>query len=463
MALPAQTFTVLDDFCSLIGCMDGRHPSPTVVQGPDGNLYGGTWSGGLYQSGIIFKLTPGGQLTTVYNFCSQAGCADGSYPFGPMVLGIDGNLYGANWWGGAANRGILFKMTPSGQVTTFHTFCLQTGCPDGAWPWGHLIQDLQGNFYGTASDGGVHGHGTVFRITPGGTLNTVHSFCALAKCGDGQFPQGALILKPQGGLYGITASGGVHGQGTVFTITASGTLTNLYNFCAVSGCADGAVPSSLVLGTDGNFYGTTERGGAMNQGTFFKLSLSGQLTTAYSFCSLSGCADGGDPVSLTLGSDGNFYGINLRTSTPGSGTIFEMTPSGSLTLLHTFCSSGTCTDGKMPATTGLFQHTNGSFYGVIGHGGNLTNDGTVFNLSTGLSPFVIAVPASGIPGTAVQILGTNLTGTTSVSFNGKNAAFTVASSSEILAKVPAGASSGPVRVVTPGSTLSSNIPFTVPQ
>jgi len=461
IALPAQTFTVLHDFCSQVGCMDGRHPSPSLIQGPDGNLYGGAWSGGLYQSGTIFKLTPDGQMTTKYNFGSQMGYADGAYPYGSFVLGIDGNIYGATWFGGTANHGTLFKMTPGGQVTTVHTFCLQTGCPDGAYPYGNLVQDHQGNIYGAASAGGVHGSATVFRLAPTGDLQAIYSFCARSGCADGRFPNGDLVLEPGGNLYGTTHSGGAYGKGTVFSMTAGGSLTTLYNFCPQSGCADGAVPSSLVMGTDGNFYGTTELGGAMNRGAFFKMSPSGQLVTVYSFCSQSGCADGADPTSMIPAADGNFYGITEEAYGPDTGNIFEMTPSGSLTVLHTFCSGGTCTDGESHATAGLFQHTNGTFYGVIGKGGNISNDGTAFSLSTGLAPFVTTVPGSASAAAAVQILGTNLTGATSVSFNGTAAAFYVVSSSEITANVPAGASSGPVQVVTPGATLSSNVSFTV--
>ena len=461
IALPAQTFTVLYDSCSQVGCIDGMHPSPSLIQGPDGNLYGGAFAGGLYQAGTIFKLTPKGQLTTLYNFCSQMGCADGVNPYGSFVLGIDGNFYGTTWWGGTANSGVLFKMTPGGQVTTAHTFCLDTGCPEGEYPWGFLVQDYLGNIYGTASAGGVHGsYGTVFQLPPTGELKAIYSFCALSGCADGKDPVAALVLGAGGTLYGATQSGGAYGRGTVFRITAGGSLTTLHNFCAQSGCADGAVPSALAMGADGNLYGTTRQGGAMDAGIFFKIPPTGPLVKIYSFCSQPGCADGSVPFSLSQATDGNFYGITQQANGPNTGTIFEMTPSGSLTVLHTFC-GGTCTDGKLPSTAGLFQHSNGTFYGVIGHGGNVTSKGTVFSLSMGLAAFVMTVPGSAVAGAAVQILGTNLTGATSVSFNGTAAAFQVVSSSDITATVPRGATSGPVRVATPGGTLQSNVSFTV--
>jgi uncharacterized repeat protein (TIGR03803 family) len=348
-------------------------------------------------------------------------------------------------------------------VTTVHAFCAEAGCGDGQYPWGGLIQDYKGNIYGVASSGGAHGpFGTVFQLQPSGQVKAIYSFCALTDCGDGFYPYSSLVLGPGGDLYGLTQSGGAHGNGTVFQLTTSGSLTTLYNFCAQSGCADGALASAILIGSDGNFYGTTRQGGAKNLGVFFKLTPAGQFTVLYNFCSQPDCADGGAPFWLIQANDRNFYGLTRKANGPGTGTLFEMTPSGSLTVLHTFCATGTCTDGNMPSSSaGLFQATNGIFYGVVGHGGNVTSGGTVFSLATGLPPFVITAPGSGLAGAAVQILGANLTGATSVTFNGTAAAFHLVSSTEVIATVPAGATSGPVRVVTPGGTLSSNISFTV--
>ncbi len=433
------------------------------MQGPDGNLYGGVCAGGPNRNGSIFKLTLAGQLTTLYNFCSQMGCADGAYPYGSLLLGIDGNFYGATWWGGTTGYGTLFKLTPGGQLTTLHTFCLQTGCPDGEYPWGYLIQDAQGNIYGTASAGGLGSEGTLFRLAPSGELQAVHTFCSVSNCADGRIPNWGLVQGAGGILYGTTQAGGPHDEGTIFSLSPSG-LTTLYDFCSKPGCVDGAVPNSLVLGTDGNLYGTASQGGTMQRGTFFRMSPAGEFVTVYNFCSQPDCADGSEPWWLSGASDGNFYGIAAgsgATSTD-AGNVFKMTPSGSLTVLHTFCLGGLpCTDGWLPSNAGLFQHTNGTFYGIVSKGGNLANGGTAFNLSTGLAPFVMTVPGSGKAGAAVQILGTGLAGATSVSFNGKAAAFAVVSSSEITATVPAGAATGPVRVVAPGGTFSSNVSFAV--
>jgi uncharacterized repeat protein (TIGR03803 family) len=208
-------------------------------------------------------------------------------------------------------------------------------------------------------------------------------------------------------------------------------------------------------------YGTTVGGGAHARGTVFKITPSGTLTTLYSFCSQSGCTDGGHPLAgLVQATDGNLYGTTAGIGDVGAGTVFKVTPGGTLTTLYSFCSQSGCTDGDDP-TAGLFQATNGNFYGTTYSGGGAA-DGTVFSLFVGLGPFVETQPTSGRVGEAVKILGTGLTGAVRVTFNAHAAAFKVASNSLITTTVPAGATTGPVEVVTPSRTLLSNVPFRVP-
>ena len=467
VSLPAQTFKSLVSF----DFTDGATPQG-LVQVTNGYLYGTTQGGGQNSSGTVFKMTPHGALTTVHNFCSQTNCADGEYP-NPLIQATNGYLYGTTEEGGMYGVGTIFRMTPSGTLTTLYSFCLQVNCADGAQPLGTLVQASNGNLYGTTYDGGsaasfVGSAGTVFKITPGGTLTTVYRFCSLTNCADGSTPYAGLIQATNGDLYGTTAVGGANGEGTVFKLTPSGVLTTLYSFCSKTDCADGENPEfGLVQATNGDFYGTTVNGGANNNnGTVFEITPGGKLTTLYSFCSQTKCADGATPKSELVQADGNFYGTTEYGGDPmdGSfGTIYEITTGGSLTTLYSFGGDGVQM-GFEPFAA-LLQDTNGDLYGTTISGGTSTacqnGCGTVFSLSVSLSPFVRTLPTASLVGAAVKILGSGLTGATSVSFNGTSAVFTVVSSAEITTTVPTGATTGAVQVVTPGGTLSSNVPFRV--
>ena len=221
------------------------------------------------------------------------------------------------------------------------------------------------------------------------------------------------------------------------------------------------MPAELIQATDGNFYGAALSGGANEWGTIFKISTSGTFTNIYSFCSQPQCADGTGAASLIQATDGNFYGTTGGGGVNNGGTIFRLTPSGTLTTLYDFCQQS-CPNTPYPY--GLIQHTDGTFYGLTLYGGSgcgVNGCGTIFKLSTGLGPFVKTLEAGGKVGSSVEILGTNLTGATSVSFHGKAATFTVVSASEITATVPPGATTGKIQVVTPGNTLVSNVSFYV--
>jgi len=278
----------------------------------------------------------------------------------------------------------------------------------------------------------------------------------------GANPYAGLVQATNGDLYGTTEAGGANGYGTVFKITPSGTLTTLYSFCSQSGCPDGSYPGGgLVQATNRDLYGTTYSGGANGGGTIFKITPSGTLTTLYSFCSQSGCTDGEHSrAGLVQATDGDLYGTTVNGGANGDGTIFKITPSGTLTTLYSFCSQSGCTDGEIPLA-GLVQATDGDLYGTTEVGG-LVYGGAVFSLSVGLGPFVETLPTSGKVGATVEILGTDLTGATGVTFNSAAAVFTVVSPSLITTTVPADATTGKVQVVTPGGTLSSNVPFRVP-
>lgn len=220
----------------------------------------------------------------------------------------------------------------------------------------------------------------------------------------------------------------------------------------------------LVQATNGNFYGTTTEGGTGNNGTVFEITSSGTLTALYSFCSLSNCADGEIPFgALIQATNGDLYGTATEAGAAGEGhfgTTFQITPTGALSTLYNFCPLSGCTDGEQPEAA-LLQATNGTFYGVTAEGG-ASGDGTVFSLSLGLGPFLKTLPSSGKVGSRVTILGNGLLNATSVTFNGTAATITVDKNSEIRTTVPAGATSGTVEVTTAnGKTLKSNVAFRV--
>jgi len=282
---PGTAFTTLHSFTGA----DGSKSFAGLLQGRNGNLYGTTYFGGIKNDGEVFQVTTAGKLTTLHSFCSKNGCADGEYSYAMPLQGADGNFYGTTYLGGSKGDGTVFKMSPSGSLTTLHSF----GGADGSQPLAGLAAGSDGNFYGTTNLGGSHGTGSVFKVTPSGQFTTLHSFCSKVACADGQGSYAGLIQASDGNLYGTTLSGGTQGHGTVFKITKAGTFSTLYNFCVQSGCADGEFPQAgLVQASNGNLYGTTILGGSYDSGTIFELTLSGALTTLYSACSQTGCPDG---------------------------------------------------------------------------------------------------------------------------------------------------------------------------
>ncbi len=331
------------------------------------------------------------------------------------------------------------------------------------------MQAPDGNFYGTTgqTDTSNQGNqGTVFKITPAGTLTTLYRFCSQTNCADGKAPEAGLVLATDGNFYGTTYVGGANDSGTVFRITPAGTLTTLYSFCSQRNCTDGLYPyAGLVLSDDREFYGTTLYGGASNAcisgcGTIFKITPAGKLTT-HSFDK----TDGGLPYAgLIQATDGNFYGAAAAGGAHNAGTIFKISPGGTLTTLYSFCSNLGCADG-INAYAGLLQATNGTFYATTELGGTsitcTSGCGTVFSLSVGLAPFITFVHAAARIGQSAEILGQNFTGVTSVSFNGTPATFSVRRDTFLTATVPTGATTGYVTVTTPSGSLTSNVQFHV--
>jgi uncharacterized repeat protein (TIGR03803 family) len=386
---PAQTIHTLFSFCSETGCTDGATPYAALIQATDGSFFGTTYAGGGNGEGTIFRIDAKGVLKTVYSFCSQSGCSDGSSPYAGLLQAPSHTLYGTTESGGTAGAGSVFKLTLSGTQSVMHSF----DGTDGASPYAGLARASDGNFYGTTGGNGVGPQisGTVFKISPAGKLTTLYMFCSQTNCTDGSNPWGGLVQGKDGNFYGTTATGGTHtcktrgeekiGCGTVFKITPQGKLTTIYNFCSRGGdnCTDGVTPfAGLVETGGGSFYGTTSGGGADADGTVFEISAEGALTTLHSFRGPDGIAPYG---GLLQASDGNFYGTATFGGANDSGVIFKVAGSGELTAIYNFCSQPNCTDGSFPHAT-LVQASDGRLYGTTSAGGD-ADGGTVFRLSAG--------------------------------------------------------------------------------
>lgn len=308
-------------------------------------------------------------------------------------------LLSAYGWAGAAPKNQQ-QAQDSYTYSVLYNFCSQPDCADGDEPFASLIKDASGNFYGTTSMGGANTGcspyrcGTVFKLDSSGNYSVLYSFCAQANCADGEQPYAGLFEDSSGNLYGTTQYGGTGLGGTVFKLDPGGHYSVLYNFCSQTNCADGGEPfAGLIEDASGNFYGTTNRGGATNPncpypsgcGTVFRLDRAGNETVLYSFCSQANCADGYLPYAgLIEDASGNFYGTTFLGGSSGGGVIFKLDSAGNYTVVYTFCSQVNCTDGYYPYA-GLIQDPSGNLYGTTYSGGNTNGGvgiggGTVFKL-----------------------------------------------------------------------------------
>ncbi|WP_287129829.1 choice-of-anchor tandem repeat GloVer-containing protein [Candidatus Cyanaurora vandensis] len=454
----APVYTVIHSFRH----NDGSNSHAGLVQAEDGWLWGTTTAGGDYDAGTIFKTSLVGNLVTLHSFQGR----DGSNPGSSLALATDGNFYGTTPTGGAFNYyGTVFDLTPQGVLTTLHSFDAEAGFTPSAG----LLEAQDGNFYGTTTYGQGTA-GTAFRVDARGLLTTLHSFTGE----DGTYP-GSRLVEVDGYFYGTTASGGIevpqvcdYGCGTVFRLSPVGTLTTLYRFSG----GDGAGPEGLLLGEDGFLYGVTAGGGAASSGTVYRLDpASATLTTLYAF----GGDDGAYPhAALAQGQDGNLYGTTTfggfydkNLCLGGCGTVFRLTTGGEQTVLHRFVGR----DGAYPYSQ-LMQGADGHLYGTTSFGGPVPSAcfqgcGVVFQLDLGSNSFVPAItqftPAMGRVGETVTVVGEHFTGATKVTFHGITASFTVQSDTALTAQVPPGLKGGRIRVTTPnGKTTSARKFYLLP-
>ena len=361
----SQTETVIYSFT---GGADGANPVfGTLVRDAKGNLFGTTVQGGAAGNGTVFQITPTGTEKVLYSF---AGGTDGANPTAGL-LRAKGNLFGTTVYGGTFGAGTVFEIPKKGAEKVLYSF---SGIPDGVGPYGAtLVADKQGNLYGTTNWGGVANYGTVFEVTPTGTEKTLYAFAGTP---DGWAPVAGLVRDSKGNLYGVSYYGGPYGDaygfGSVYEITAAGTEKVLYNFCpSGSSCTDGANPyaATLVRDTKGNLYGTTEWGGAFNAGTVFEITKAGAEKVLYSF---NGPPDGWQPFAgLVRDTAGNLYGTTAFGGAYGYGTVFKIAPSGTETVLYNFTGGA---DGANP-WAGLVRDKQGNLYGTTAYGGNINCSG----------------------------------------------------------------------------------------
>ena len=411
--------------------LDGRTPRTRLVEGRDGNLYGTTYYGGDSDVGTIFKMTPEGELTTIYDF---PGGEMGAGPRGGLVEGIDGNFYGTTYSGGSVGPGLkfgtVFKISPLGELITLVRFNGLDPENRGSNPLAGLVEAGDGNFYGTTSGyDGIGDEGTIFKITPGGEMTTLVEFSGTGGLFRGSSPQAELIEASDGNFYGTTKNGGGNDLGTVFMMTPAGQFTTLVEFDSSGG---NRPESGLTEGPDGSFYGSTSRGGSSDAGTVIKITTNGTaagtslMTLGDNINKMAGrwilASDGkfygllargeiltvnpsaspGEMLtqlgrvraavlegSLIQASDGSFYGTSFLGGESGEGKVFKivLVPGGEqaleVTTLFEFPDRSSV--GRFPRG-GLVLGDDGQFYGATYRGGTsvgLTGNGTIFGLSAG--------------------------------------------------------------------------------
>lgn len=330
---------------------------------------------------------------------------DGANPYAPLIQGAGQSFYGTTYRGGAFGFGVVFKLARDGTLTVLHDFA---GGDEGANPLGGLLPDGEGNLYGTASDILTsQNSGVIFEIAPDGTETVLHSF---SDPSEGVFPVGELIRDADGNFYGTTEQGGAYGRGVVFQLAPDGTYTVLHSFAG--GKNDGSNPySGVVRDPEGNLYGTLSKGGAYNEGLVYKLAPDGGFTVLHAFLS----ANGVGPYYGTLIRDaaGNLYGTTPNGGAYLNGVVYKVAPDGTETVLYSFRGRK---DGGHP-NAGLEMDAAGNLYGTA-HSGGSRGFGVVFKLAADGTYTMLHSFAGGNDGGypyARPILGANgtLYGTTS--------------------------------------------------
>ena len=411
-------FSIADGFSTLHTFQpstEGGNPSGALAYNASTQkLYGTCSSGGTDGFGTCFSYDLNGMFTVQHHF---GGGAAGAYPQGGVILAEDGILYGTTQYGGNHSQGSIFKLNPQNDTHEI-LYHINSTTSDGRYPFGRLVESSPGVFMGTCSEGGTNGTGTVFKVTVEGVYTRLRS---LQATNDGGYPKAGLCKTDGALLYGITEFGGLNGFGTIFTITESGIFTKvrdmdysadgsnavgtltfdgndlvigagtvggannfgtLFSFSITDQAIDklhdfslpldGSTPVSIY--SNGNsFYGITQSGGAFNTGTFYKTELDGSTENLHDFDPET---DGQNPNGdLFLAEDGHYYGTARFGGSGNSGTIFKISQTGELTVLHSFDGAA----GQFPYG-GVIKHSNGKLYGTTVTGGMYGN-GVLYSLS----------------------------------------------------------------------------------
>lgn len=381
----------------------GNGPRSGLIFGTDGLLYGSTEFGGSGTgkgNGGLFKIDSNGIFTALAQF---DGTNTGKQPIGRLVLASDGNFYGTTYLGGPDNLGTLFQLTPAGTLTTVYTFATLTKKNTGSTPTDGLVEGADGYLYGTTTKDGFNGYGTIFKILPGtsGTPIRLVDFT-----GDGGTKSGinpsALMRASDGNFYGVTEGGGLYSYGTVFRFTPAGVFTTIANFGSVTGIYSGPVSprAPLIQAKSGVLYGTSAGGGKNGHGTVFSVTTSGTYAALVNFTGDGGSYPGDTPeAALIQATDGYLYGTTRLggTTTSKRGTVFRVSTAGTFATLIAF-TGGSPNYGAEPRA-GLAQDNEGHLFGTTSTGG--TNGvGTVFSLDNVIpdKPAVTTLGLSTLPG-----------------------------------------------------------------
>ena len=313
-------------------------PKGSLVQAPDGNLYGLASDGGLNGNGTIFRISKTGVFSVVRHL---KGATDGGYPNGSLILAKDGFLYGLTSAGGAGSAGVMFKVSTAGVFSVVRSF---TSASDGSNPEGSLVQHPDGTIYGMTSY-----NGRIFKLSSAGVYSVVKTFSSAA---DGNAPTGSLLVGVDKNLYGTTSAGGMNGKGTIFKLTSAGAFSVMKHFNATT---DGQYPKgALVQGTDGNLYGLTSSGGVNKGGTLFKITLTNVFTVVKSFELLK---DGGSPLGGLIKYTGVVLIANPQTisTTEDLAKPITLTGSGAASLIYTITTQPK--NGKITGTGAAITYT----------------------------------------------------------------------------------------------------------